>query len=98
MRGELTNGFLKRQERGIYAASACDFPTRPHTNRTRRSLPAVKRPESHAPGFTLIELILVMAILTVAVSITAPALSNFFHGRTLDSEARRMLALTRQGQ
>src|SRR5689334_11548491 len=49
-------------------------------------------------GFTLIELILVMAILTVAVSITAPALSNFFHGRTLDSEARRLLALTRQGQ
>ena len=49
-------------------------------------------------AFTLIELILVMAILTVAVSITAPALSNFFHGRSLDSEARRLLALTRQGQ
>jgi type II secretion system protein H len=49
-------------------------------------------------AFTLIELILVMAILTVAVSITAPALSNFFHGRTLDSEARRLLSLTRQGQ
>jgi type II secretion system protein H len=49
-------------------------------------------------GFTLIELILVMAILTIVVSITAPALANFFHGRTLDSEARRLLALTRQGQ
>jgi Tfp pilus assembly protein FimT len=46
----------------------------------------------------LIELILVMAILTVAVAITAPTLSNFFHGRSLDSEARRLLALTRQGQ
>jgi Tfp pilus assembly protein FimT len=43
-------------------------------------------------------LILVMAVLTVAVSITAPALANFFRGRTLDSEARRLLALTRQGQ
>src|SRR3954463_14446446 len=49
-------------------------------------------------AFTLIELILVMAILTIAVSITAPALANFFHGRVLDSEARRVLALTRQGQ
>jgi Tfp pilus assembly protein FimT len=46
----------------------------------------------------LIELILVMAILTVAVTLTAPALSNFFRGRSLDSEARRLLALTRQGQ
>jgi type II secretion system protein H len=49
-------------------------------------------------GFTLIELILVMTILTITVSITAPALANFFRGRTLDSEARRLLALTRQGQ
>ena len=49
-------------------------------------------------GFTLIELILVMAILTIAVSLTAPVLSNFFHGRSLDSEARRLLALTHQGQ
>ena len=39
-----------------------------------------------------------MAILTMAVSVTAPALSNFFRGRTLDSEARRLLAMTRSGQ
>jgi type II secretion system protein H len=49
------------------------------------------------PGFTLIELILVMSILTIAISLTAPALANFFRGRSLDSEARRLLALTRQG-
>lgn len=49
-------------------------------------------------AFTLIELILVMAILTMAVSVTAPALSNFFRGRTLDSEARRLLAMARSGQ
>jgi hypothetical protein len=49
-------------------------------------------------AFTLIELILVMAILTMAVSVTAPALSNFFRGRTLDSEARRLLAMTHSGQ
>jgi prepilin-type N-terminal cleavage/methylation domain-containing protein len=51
-----------------------------------------------APGFTLIELILVMTILAIAVSFTAPALANFFRGRSLDYEARRLLALTRQGQ
>ena len=49
-------------------------------------------------GFTLIELILVMSVLVVAVSITAPALSRFFRARTLDSEIRRVLALTRYGQ
>ncbi len=49
-------------------------------------------------AFTLIELILVMAILTFAVSVTAPTLSHFFRGRALDSEARRLLALTRSGQ
>src|SRR3954465_13754828 len=53
----------------------------------------------HESGaFTLIELILVMTILTIAISVTAPALANFFRGRSLDSEARRLLALTRQGQ
>ena len=48
-------------------------------------------------AFTLIELILVMALLTISVSVTAPVLSHFFRGRTLDSEARRLLSLTRSG-
>jgi prepilin-type N-terminal cleavage/methylation domain-containing protein len=52
----------------------------------------------HVSAFTLIELILVMTILAIAVSFTAPALANFFRGRSLDYEARRLLALTRQGQ
>ena len=39
-----------------------------------------------------------MAILTMMVSVTAPTLSRFFRGRTLNSEARRLLALTRSGQ
>ena len=39
-----------------------------------------------------------MAILIMAVSVTAPTLSHFFRGRTLNSEARRLLALTRSGQ
>lgn len=49
-------------------------------------------------AFTLIELILVMAILLIALSVVAPSLSGFFKGRTLDSEAHRMVALTRFGQ
>ncbi|MBL9136286.1 MAG: prepilin-type N-terminal cleavage/methylation domain-containing protein [Verrucomicrobiales bacterium] len=49
-------------------------------------------------GFTLIELILVMAILVVALGVTFPALKRFFQGRVLDAEARRLLALTRYGQ
>ncbi len=49
-------------------------------------------------AFTLIELILVMALLTMAASITAPTLAKFFRGRTLDLEARRLLAMTRNGQ
>jgi type II secretion system protein H len=57
-------------------------------------LPSTRR----RSGFTLIELILVMAVLTIAISVTAPALAHFFRGRSLDSEARRLLGLTRHGQ
>jgi Tfp pilus assembly protein FimT len=44
------------------------------------------------------ELMLVMALIAVAVSIVAPRLTNFVRGRALDSEARRLLALTDAGQ
>lgn len=60
--------------------------------------PAKPARRRRSQGFTLIELILVMSVLVVAVSITAPALSRFFRARTLDSEIRRVLALTRHGQ
>jgi type II secretion system protein H len=57
-------------------------------------------PKSAKPyrAFTLIELILVMAMLLIVLAVAAPSLSNFFKGRSLDSEARRFLALTRYGQ
>ena len=48
-------------------------------------------------AFTLIELILVMALMVVIIALLAPSLGNFFRGRTLDSEARRLLALARYG-
>ncbi len=62
------------------------------------TLPTGKpRNESHR-GFTLIELIMVMTLLVVVVAVAAPSLAGFFRGRALNSEARRLLALTRQGQ
>ena len=49
-------------------------------------------------AFTLIELILVMALLGIVIGVSAPALSNFFRGRNLDNEGRRFVALTRYAQ
>ena len=49
-------------------------------------------------AFTLVELILVMVLLVVAVSLVAPRMDGFTRGRALDSEARRLLAITHAGQ
>ena len=49
-------------------------------------------------AFTLVELLLVMSVIVMAFSIALPTLANFFRGRTLDSEARRLVALTHSGQ
>ena len=61
-----------------------------------RTIPSGNAPWTRA--FTLIELILVMAMLLIVLAVSAPTLSRFFRGRTLDSEARRFIALTRYGQ
>jgi len=63
---------------------------------TGRTITGVNR--RRGPAFTLVELILVMVLLTIMISIAAPALANFFRGRALDMEAGRFLALTRYGQ
>ena len=49
-------------------------------------------------AFTLIELVLVMAILIVVLSMTATSLTSFFKGRALEAEGQRFLALTRYAQ
>ena len=49
-------------------------------------------------AFTLIELILVLAVLSVVFALAAPTLSRFFRGQTLEEEGQRLLALTRYGQ
>jgi type II secretion system protein H len=49
-------------------------------------------------AFTLIELVLVLALLVVITSLAAPAMATFIRGRALDSEARRLFALTHAAQ
>jgi type II secretion system protein H len=49
-------------------------------------------------AFTLIELILVMALLMIVLAVSAPSLQGFFKGRNLDSEARRLYSLTTYAQ
>jgi prepilin-type N-terminal cleavage/methylation domain-containing protein len=56
------------------------------------------RPFEHNLAFTLVELILVMALLTIVMAVAAPSLSKFFRGRDIETEAGRFVALTRYGQ
>jgi type II secretion system protein H len=49
-------------------------------------------------AFTLVELILVMAILGIVLAAAAPSLGRFFRGRALHSEASRFVALTHYAQ
>jgi type II secretion system protein H len=49
-------------------------------------------------AFTLIELILVLALLVIITSIAVPSMSRFIRGRALDSEAQRMMALMHAAQ
>ena len=46
-------------------------------------------------GFTLMELILVMFLLALIMTLSAPSLSRFVRGRNVGEESRRVLALTR---
>ena len=55
-------------------------------------------PAAPQSAFTLIELILVLALLVIITSLAAPAMSNFIRGQALGSEARRLLALMHAGQ
>jgi type II secretion system protein H len=59
--------------------------------------PGLRQP-SGASAFTLIELILVLALLSVMTALSLPSMSRFFHARVLESEARQLLSLTHAGQ
>src|SRR5262245_2484037 len=87
-------GIARKCERGFRHSGFYIFPS----FAIRRSSFGPRARSSRAQAFTLIELILVMALLAVGLAVSAPALSKFFKGRTLDSEARRFVSLTRYGQ
>lgn len=57
-----------------------------------------KRARFGEAAFTLVELIFVMVLLIIVASMVAPRMSSFFHGRVLNSEARRMLSLINYAQ
>jgi general secretion pathway protein H len=64
-------------------------------------MPASRADESRrvaTAGFTLIELVIVMVLLGISAAVVAPHMISFFRGRALNSEARRLLALTHYGQ
>ncbi len=61
---------------------------------TRRCFDAA----SFRHAFTLIELILVLALLVIMTALVVPRMAGFVRGRALDSEARRMVALMRATQ
>jgi type II secretion system protein H len=52
----------------------------------------------HANGFTLIELILVLALLVIITSLALPTMSRFIRGRALGSESARLMALMHEAQ
>ena len=55
---------------------------------------AQKRQHGGRKGFTLLELILVMVILSTVLAMAAPSLRGFFGSRKTHDEAARLLALT----
>jgi len=70
--------------------------------KTRHARSVISRHSSratrHASAFTLIELILILALLVIITSLAAPGMANFIRGRALDSESRRLFALMHGAQ
>lgn len=52
------------------------------------------RKQPLAPAFTLVELIVVMALLAIVMAVAAPSLSRSLRQRHVDEQATRFLALT----
>jgi type II secretion system protein H len=60
----------------------------------KENVTAQKRQLNRSKGFTLLELILVMVILSTVLAMAAPSLRGFFGSRKTHDEAARLLALT----
>jgi prepilin-type N-terminal cleavage/methylation domain-containing protein len=66
--------------------------------RTRSAGSDAGRHAAARRAFTLIELIFVLALLAISAGLVAARAGNFFRGRALNFEARRMLSLTHLAQ
>jgi type II secretion system protein H len=61
-------------------------------------MPSPHRPHTSRQGFTLVELILVLAVLAVVTAIAAPTLGRSLRDRHLKQEGLRLLALIELGR
>ena len=59
---------------------------------------SMKSKASTRGGFTLIELIFVLAILAVVLAVTAPEFRFFIAGRNVANAANKLVALARHGR
>jgi len=59
---------------------------------------APRGPAGRIGGFTLLELIAVMLIITIALGIAAPSLRSFAEGQRASNTARKMMALMQQAR
>jgi len=80
---------------GVFSAAFCPTRSSAQVQRKGKRRSPLKQATQ---AFTLIELILVLALLGIITSMVAPAMSNFIRGRALDAEARRLAALIHAGQ
>jgi type II secretion system protein H len=67
-------------------------------HRAQRGVSRHPSPVTRHSAFTLIELILILALLVIITSFAAPGMANFIRGRALDSESRRLFSLTHAAQ
>ncbi len=56
------------------------------------------KPTRSAPGFSLVELVIVMALLAICAALTVPSLARSVRARYLKDEAARFLAATEYGR
>ncbi|HTY87913.1 MAG TPA: GspH/FimT family pseudopilin [Candidatus Acidoferrum sp.] len=76
----------------------CRLPIERRPTSQRNSIGNWKSAIGNQKAFTLVELLLVLALLVIITSMVAPAMSGFIRARALDSEARRLFALMHAGQ
>ena len=66
--------------------------------RPKRHIPAPNRPASYRRGFTLIEVILVMLILSIAAAVAVPTLARFSRGRQSTDAVEHMISVIQYAQ